>query len=312
MVGATAVMSNIRPPRTATTQAVLRRLAPDTADQQSAVQVGGQVMIGNSGSSHAGSLGPSFVRSWSIPGAMRQGLRPSLERLATTSNMLDFCSTYWTLMPDTADVPAIRRAHDILRTLAAQPPGEGLRIDARLRPPRSTLYLLLDSLEQRRWIERREGGYIVGIELMALGAAYLRHDSRRPPSTGSRRNCALQRGGATGGAGRLRGGLPGARGRRPVRLVSDLGLRLPAHACALGGHAGRAGSGRAGRAPARRAGPSHRAHWPRPRRCAANWQEVRRDGLAQDREEVAAAWSFAAYGRDAAGQAAGRQHVHSL
>ena len=67
MVGATAVMSNIRPPRTATTQAVLRRLAPDTADQQSAVQVGGQVMIGNSGSSHAGSLGPSFVRSWSGP-----------------------------------------------------------------------------------------------------------------------------------------------------------------------------------------------------------------------------------------------------
>ena len=47
--------------------AVLRRLAPDTADQQSAVQVGGQVMIGNSGSSHAGSLGPSFVRSWSGP-----------------------------------------------------------------------------------------------------------------------------------------------------------------------------------------------------------------------------------------------------
>ena len=78
MVGATAVMSNIRPPRTATTQAVLRRLAPDTADQQSAVQVGGQVMIGNSGSSHAGSLGPSFVRSWSDPRRDAPGLRPSL------------------------------------------------------------------------------------------------------------------------------------------------------------------------------------------------------------------------------------------
>ena len=46
--------------------AVLRRLAPDTADQQSAVQVGGQVMIGNSGSSHAGSgseFRPELVRS---------------------------------------------------------------------------------------------------------------------------------------------------------------------------------------------------------------------------------------------------------
>lgn len=81
-------------------------------------------------------------------------------------------------MPDTADVPAIRRAHDILRTLAAQPgPVKASELMRVCNLPRSSLYLLLDSLERRRWIERREGGYIVGIELMALGAAYLRHDS---------------------------------------------------------------------------------------------------------------------------------------
>ena len=83
-------------------------------------RVGGQVMIGNSGSSHAGSLGPSFVRSWSDPRRDAPGTASESRSGLPNVNMLDFCSTYWTLMPDTADVPAIRRAHDILRTLAAQ------------------------------------------------------------------------------------------------------------------------------------------------------------------------------------------------
>ena len=50
-------------------------------------------------------------------------------------------------MPDTADVPAIRRAHDILRTLAAQPgPVKAAELMRACNLPRSSLYLLLDSL----------------------------------------------------------------------------------------------------------------------------------------------------------------------
>ena len=141
-------------------------------------------------------------------------------------------------MPDTADVPAIRRAHDILRTLAAQPgPVKAAELMRACNLPRSSLYLLLDSLERRRWIERREGGYIVGIELMALGAAYLRHDSlqtafhRVAAEFVARCNEVVQLAALDGFEVVY---LAREDARRPVRLVSDLGLRLPAHACALG------------------------------------------------------------------------------
>ena len=132
---------------------------------------------------------------------------------------------------------------------------------------------------------------------MALGAAYLRHDSLQ---TAFHRVAAefgaLQRGGATGGAGRFRGGPAREDARRPVRLVSDLGLRLPAHACALGRPCWPGWI----RPSWTRACPpswpeSPNARWPRPRRCAANWKRCAATA-AQDREEVTAGLvCFAAY-----------------
>ncbi len=42
---------------------------------------------------------------------------------------------------------------------------------------RSTLYLLLDSLERRRWIEKVSDGYVIGVRLFELGSGFLRHDA---------------------------------------------------------------------------------------------------------------------------------------
>ena len=220
-------------------------------------------------------------------------------------------------MPDTADVPAIRRAHDILRTLAAQPgPVKASELMRACGLPRSTLYLLLDSLEQRRWIERREGGYIVGIELMALGAAYLRHDSlqtafhRVAAEFVARCNEVVQLAALDGFEVVY---LAREDARRPVRLVSDLGLRLPAHACALGRPCWPGWI----RPSWTRACPpswpeSPSARWPRPRRCAANCKRCAATAWPRTARRSRPGLLCRLCGRDAAGQAAGRQHVHSL
>lgn len=141
-------------------------------------------------------------------------------------------------MPGDYDVPAIRRTHDILRVLAGrQGPVKAADIAETCRVPKSTLYLLLDCLEQRRWIERQDGGYIIGLELMALGAAYLRHDGlhaafqQAAGAFVARSNEVVQLAALDGFDVVY---LAREDARRPVRLVSDLGLRLPAHACALG------------------------------------------------------------------------------
>ncbi|MEN4920016.1 IclR family transcriptional regulator [Achromobacter spanius] len=136
------------------------------------------------------------------------------------------------------DVPAIRRTHDILRVLSARPtPVKAAELAQACQLPKSTLYLLLDCLEQRRWIERQDGGYIIGLELMALGSAYLRHDGlqaafRQAAGAFVARSNEVVQLAALDGFDVVY--LAREDARRPVRLVSDLGLRLPAHACALG------------------------------------------------------------------------------
>lgn len=136
------------------------------------------------------------------------------------------------------DVPAIRRTHDILRVLAARrSPVKAAELATTCQLAKSTLYLLLDCLEQRRWIERKDGGYIIGLELMALGFAYLRHDGlqaafhQAASAFVARSNEVVQLAVLDGFDVVY---LAREDARRPVRLVSDLGLRLPAHACALG------------------------------------------------------------------------------
>lgn len=190
------------------------------------------------------------------------------------------------------DVPAIRRTHDILRELSGRPtPVKAAELARACEMPKSTLYLLLDCLEQRRWVERQDGGYIIGLELMALGAAYLRHDGLQAAFHHSaaafvdRCNEVVQLAALDGFDVVY---LAREDARRPVRLVSDLGLRLPAHACALG------------KALLASLPPEElAARLPRtlPRvtdRTIADaaqlhreLDEARRQGLAQDREEVA-------------------------
>jgi DNA-binding IclR family transcriptional regulator len=136
------------------------------------------------------------------------------------------------------DVPAIRRTHDILRVLSGRPtPVKAAELARACEMPKSTLYLLLDCLEQRRWVERQDGGYIIGLELMALGAAYLRHDGLQAAFHHSaaafvdRCNEVVQLAALDGFDVVY---IAREDARRPVRLVSELGMRLPAHACALG------------------------------------------------------------------------------
>ncbi|KRC73279.1 HTH-type transcriptional repressor AllR [compost metagenome] len=141
-------------------------------------------------------------------------------------------------MANDYDVPAIRRTHDILRVLAnRRAPVKAAELAQACQLAKSTLYLLLDCLEQRRWIERRDGGYIVGLELMALGFAYLRQDGlqaafQQTASAFVARSNEVVQLAVLDGFDVVY--LAREDARRPVRLVSDLGLRLPAHACALG------------------------------------------------------------------------------
>lgn len=141
-------------------------------------------------------------------------------------------------MEKTYEVPALRRAQDILKVLAST--GEPVRV-ATLREAtglsRSTLYLLLNSLQRQHWVEKRSDGYLIGVKLFELGNAYVRHDGYQ--SVFRALAAAFV---ATHDEVVQLATLDGtdvvyiARedSRRPVRLVSDLGSRLPAHCSALG------------------------------------------------------------------------------
>jgi DNA-binding IclR family transcriptional regulator len=102
---------------------------------------------------------------------------------------------------------------------------------------RSTLYLLLDALESRHWVEKRGDGYIVGVKLFELGSAYVRHDGlqaafRDEASAYVAAHNEVVQLAVLDGAEVVYIAREDA--QRPVRLVSDLGSRLPAHCCALG------------------------------------------------------------------------------
>ncbi|CAN7298549.1 IclR family transcriptional regulator [Trinickia sp. LjRoot230] len=141
-------------------------------------------------------------------------------------------------MSESYEVPALRRAHDVLEILAhAAKPVRASALMQATGLSRSTLYLLLDSLSQRHWVEKRDDGYIIGVKLFELGSAYVRHD-------GLQAAFRVEAGAfvATHNEVVQLAVLDGAEvvyiaredAQRPVRLVSDLGSRLPAHCCALG------------------------------------------------------------------------------
>ncbi|MDQ8033244.1 MAG: IclR family transcriptional regulator [Bordetella sp.] len=136
------------------------------------------------------------------------------------------------------EVPALARAHALLSRLAER--GAPMRAAELARDsgmPRSSLYLLLETLEARRWIERAGDGYVIGLTLLSLGSAYLRHDNLEPAFRDAaadfvaRHNEVMQLAMLDGADVAY---LAREDARRPVRLVTDPGSRLPAHACALG------------------------------------------------------------------------------
>lgn len=141
-------------------------------------------------------------------------------------------------MTEPYDVPALKRTEDVLQHLAAsRSPLKASDLLAATGLSKSTLYLLLESLERRRWIERSGDGYIVGVRLFELGSAYLRHDGlqdafRTAASTFVGKHNEVVQMAVLDGAEVVY--MAREDPNRPVRLVSDIGTRLPAHCSALG------------------------------------------------------------------------------
>lgn len=135
-------------------------------------------------------------------------------------------------------VPALDRADVVLQLLASsKEPVRTTELAQRTGLAKSTLYLLLASLEQRRWIEKKGGGYVVGIGLYMLGCAYVHFDDLQSTFRAAAAEFVIQHNEVVQLAV-LQGSdvvyLAREDAHRPVRLVSDIGTRLPAHACALG------------------------------------------------------------------------------
>ncbi|SAL68326.1 4-hydroxyphenylpyruvate dioxygenase [Caballeronia udeis] len=204
-------------------------------------------------------------------------------------------------MTDLYDVPALKRVHDILNVLsdAAGPVRASALADA-TGMSRSTLYLMLDSLERRHWIEKRSDGYIIGLTLFELGSAYVRHDRlhelfRREAAAFVAVHNEVVQLAVLDGAQIVYIAREDA--ARPVRLVSDLGSRLPAHCCALGKAllASMDDSGVCALLPTRLEPITERTVTRRAD-FLKQLDEVRRSGLACEREEVSSGLTcFAAF-----------------
>ncbi|MCP2275494.1 transcriptional regulator, IclR family [Nocardia amikacinitolerans] len=143
-------------------------------------------------------------------------------------------------MGASSDIPALRRGLAVLRLLAGRPgPVSAAAIARELGLPRSSTYHLLAELTQARFVthlpaERRYG---LGIAAFELGAAYLRHDPLERLAGPLLRELVEQVG-HNAHLGVLHGNellyLVKERPARPETLVTDVGVRLPAHLTASG------------------------------------------------------------------------------
>ncbi|GAA1985567.1 IclR family transcriptional regulator [Amycolatopsis minnesotensis] len=143
-------------------------------------------------------------------------------------------------MGASTDVPALKRGLAILRALAGRAgPVTAAAIARELGLPRSTTYHLLGELEAAGFVvhlpaERRYG---LGIAAFELGSAYLRHDPLERLA-GPLLRKLVDRAGHTAHLGVLHGNeslyLIKERPARPETLVTDVGVRLPAHLTASG------------------------------------------------------------------------------
>ena len=143
-------------------------------------------------------------------------------------------------MPASSSVPALSRALDVLRLLGARAtPVPAAAVARELGLPRSTAYHLLAVLEREGFVVHlpEARAYGLGVAVFELGSAYLRHDPlerlARPLLVR-----LVDRVGATAHLGVLHGAetlyLLKESPRGSVALVTDVGVRLPAHLTASG------------------------------------------------------------------------------
>jgi IclR family transcriptional regulator, acetate operon repressor len=139
--------------------------------------------------------------------------------------------------------PAVGRALDVLLYLAGKPgPVSGAAIARDLKIPRSSTYHLLDVLVARGFIvhipDRRTYG--LGMAAFEIGSAYLRHEPlemlarpvlrRLVAHVGETAHLGVLHGAETLYLLKEQPAVP----RMPVTLVTDVGVRLPAHLTANG------------------------------------------------------------------------------
>lgn len=145
--------------------------------------------------------------------------------------------------PGRLTAPALRRALDILELFLE--PNEGLRvpeITERLRLPRASVHELVRTLAERGYLEQ-EGGdqhrFTLGVKAFQLGGAYERELDLMELARSAARAVAAQCGETVQVAirdDRYAVYIARVDSTYPVRLVSDVGRRLPAH-CTAGGKA---------------------------------------------------------------------------
>lgn len=143
----------------------------------------------------------------------------------------------------TSTSPAVGRALDVLLFLASRSqPVPVATLIRELDLPRSSTYHLLEVLVERSFVTRiaEENTYALGLSAFEIGSAYLRHE----PLELLARPILKRLASATGETSHL-GILHGAESlyllkehppqrRAPVTLVTDVGVRLPAHLTANG------------------------------------------------------------------------------
>lgn len=139
--------------------------------------------------------------------------------------------------------PAVGRALDVLLYLAGKSgPVSGAAMARDLRIPRSSTYHLLDVLIERGFIVHfpDERTYGLGMAAFEIGSAYLRHEPLELLARPVLRRLVAQVG-ETAHLGVLHGPESlyllkeqPAVARIPVTLVTDVGVRLPAHLTANG------------------------------------------------------------------------------
>ena len=137
-------------------------------------------------------------------------------------------------------VKSADRTLDVLEELARSPGPLPLgELSRRLAIPKSSLHGLLRTLQRRSWVEADESGlrFSLGVRAMQVAGSYLDHDRVLAAAQQVLDFIAAETG-ETVQLARLDEGdvvyLAQRQARHPVRLISSIGQRLPAHATALG------------------------------------------------------------------------------